>query len=78
MTALHNELNALQRSLTIQKYLFLLMVLLAFIMSGLAYKLGEIKEKQAVISRGSKLIDSNKPCYDSTDLEIVIFGEPQQ
>lgn len=71
------ELDQVQKSLRMQQYLFLLLIVIGVTSSFISYNMGRINQESKVLHRASKLIDSKKTCYDSADIEIVALGETQ-
>lgn len=61
-----------------QFYAFLFVILLAIGGCVVFYKLGYDKHNSEVLKRAKKIINSDKPCYDSQDLEMVVFGDTQE
>ena len=72
-----NELDKLQNSLRHQFYIVVALILLAGFACFLTYNLGYNKHEREVLARAKKVTNSNKPCYEFADIEIIIFGEPQ-
>lgn len=78
MILLHNELNKLEKYIKTQFYLSIMVIIVLLAANVISYKMGQINQESKVMKRASKLINSDKGCYNSQDLKIVVFGETQE
>lgn len=76
MKNLHTELDELKRSLKLQSIMFVIAIILSAFSCLICYNLGYVKHEKEIIER-AKNLPENADCYNNTDIENLIFGEPQ-
>lgn len=76
MTNFNQDLERLQKSLRTQFYCFIGLIILSSFSCLISYNLGRIRHEREIIQRAKELPE-NVDCWSNTDIEILIFGEPQ-